>query len=484
MKKQAFNPYLPSYEYVPDGEPYVFGDRVYIFGSHDRFGGSDFCQNPYVCWSAPVDDLGNWRYDGVIYRKEQDPMCKDEGRMLFAPDVAVGADGRYYLYYGLDYAGTLAVAVCDTPAGEYQFLDYIHYPDGTLLGQRQGDAFQYDPGVLVDDDGRVFLYSGFCAPDGLWEMLGRKDVILQGGLVIELERDMVTVKSEPKAVLPWVRNEQGAGFEGHAFFEASSMRKINGTYYWIYSSTNGHELCYATSRYPDRDFTYGGTIISNGDIGYHGRLPQDALNYTSNDHGSVIQIGGEWYVFYHRHTNGTLFARQGCAEKIEILPDGSIPQVEMTSCGLNGAPLIGEGTYQTGIACNLMSADGAEPYQIFAPPAPKHPYITQSGTDREDSPDQYVANLTDGAVAGFKYFALNGLTNISARVRGTGTGVLRVSTSLRGEPIADIPVAPSTEWTESSAALPEPVSGVLPLYFSFHGSGAIDFSQFTLSCVK
>jgi arabinoxylan arabinofuranohydrolase len=26
MKKQAFNPYLPSYEYVPDGEPYVFGE--------------------------------------------------------------------------------------------------------------------------------------------------------------------------------------------------------------------------------------------------------------------------------------------------------------------------------------------------------------------------------------------------------------------------------------------------------------------------
>ena len=31
------NPYLPSYEYVPDGEPHVFGDRLYIFGSHDRF---------------------------------------------------------------------------------------------------------------------------------------------------------------------------------------------------------------------------------------------------------------------------------------------------------------------------------------------------------------------------------------------------------------------------------------------------------------
>ena len=36
MKKQAFNPYLPSWEYVPDGEPYLIGGRVYVFGSHDH----------------------------------------------------------------------------------------------------------------------------------------------------------------------------------------------------------------------------------------------------------------------------------------------------------------------------------------------------------------------------------------------------------------------------------------------------------------
>lgn len=46
--KQIFNPYLPSYEYIPDGEPHIFGDRLYIYGSHDRFGGSDYCENDYV----------------------------------------------------------------------------------------------------------------------------------------------------------------------------------------------------------------------------------------------------------------------------------------------------------------------------------------------------------------------------------------------------------------------------------------------------
>ena len=30
MKKQAFSPYLPLDTYIPDGEPHVFGDRVYM----------------------------------------------------------------------------------------------------------------------------------------------------------------------------------------------------------------------------------------------------------------------------------------------------------------------------------------------------------------------------------------------------------------------------------------------------------------------
>ena len=77
MKKQVFNPYLPSWEYIPDGEPRVFGDRLYIYGSHDRFNGDVYCQNDYVCWSTPTDDLSDWRYEGVIFKKTQDPRNPD-----------------------------------------------------------------------------------------------------------------------------------------------------------------------------------------------------------------------------------------------------------------------------------------------------------------------------------------------------------------------------------------------------------------------
>lgn len=182
MKRQAFNPYLPSYEYVPDGEPYVFGDRVYVYDSHDKFNGEAYCENDYVCWSADVNDLGNWKYEGIIYKKTQDPMCNGKpvlygnDRLLFAPDVQISSDGRYYLYYAFDFLGIMAVAVCDTPAGEYEFYEHIHYADGTLLGEKEGDPFQFDPGVLVDDDGRVYLYSGFRPVNFPWTELGGQQV--------------------------------------------------------------------------------------------------------------------------------------------------------------------------------------------------------------------------------------------------------------------------------------------------------------------
>ena len=50
MKTQCYNPYLPLWEYIPDGEPHVFGDRVYIYGSHDREGGETFCELDYVVY--------------------------------------------------------------------------------------------------------------------------------------------------------------------------------------------------------------------------------------------------------------------------------------------------------------------------------------------------------------------------------------------------------------------------------------------------
>jgi beta-xylosidase len=155
------NPYLPEFEYVPDGEPHVFGERVYVFGSHDRFGGEKFCMNDYVAYSAKISNLADWRYEGVIYRKDQDPRIIGEDRQLWAPDVVQGKDGRYYLYYCPDGDRQgIGVAVCDTPAGKYSFYGIVHDKEGRLLGERPHDTDQFDPCVFIDDNGKIFLYSG------------------------------------------------------------------------------------------------------------------------------------------------------------------------------------------------------------------------------------------------------------------------------------------------------------------------------------
>jgi beta-xylosidase len=115
VKEQVFNPFLPGYEYIPDIEPHVFGDRLYLYGSHDRFGGSKFCMHDYVAWSTPINDLSRWHFDGIIYRKTQDPDNAAGKLCLWAPDVTKGKDGRYYLYYCLADHPKIGVAVCDAP---------------------------------------------------------------------------------------------------------------------------------------------------------------------------------------------------------------------------------------------------------------------------------------------------------------------------------------------------------------------------------
>lgn len=238
MKKQAFNPYLPSWEYIPDGEPYVFNGRVYVYGSHDFYNGYVFCMGDYVCWSAPVDDLGNWRYEGVIYKKTQDPENSDGTMCLYAPDVTVGPDGRYYLFYVLDKLPVVSVAVCDTPAGKYEFLGYVHYPDGTRLGEKETDEPQFDPGVITEKD-QTYLYTGFC---------GIGDKSRSGAMVTILDKDMLTVKTAPKIIVPGSEYSKDTPYEGHAFFEAPSIRKRGDTYYFIYSSEVMHELAMRRAR--------------------------------------------------------------------------------------------------------------------------------------------------------------------------------------------------------------------------------------------
>ena len=520
--EQIFNPYLPCGEYIPDGEPYVFGDRVYVYGSHDRFGAPMFCMNDYVCWSAPIlpdtdadpasdsdtrrfgshPRIGEWRYEGVIFRKNQDPRNRLGLRLLFAPDVAVGPDGRYYLYYAFDFMGVMGVAVADGPAGPYEYYGHVHYPDGTLWGRRKGDSFPFDPGVLVDDDNRVYLYSGFHTPVPAIVTGGRRG--FEGGYVLELEEDMVTIKNPEKLLFP----KRGPGsFPGHEFFEASSMRKYDGRYYFVYSSRLNHELCYAVSDSPVGGFVYGGTLVSNGDVGLSGAPDEaHARNYTGNTHGVMLRLGDDFYIFYHRQTNRSSYARQACAERLAWTreSDGTLrfAQAEMTSCGLNGGPLSGRGDYEARIACNLWSAAGAGRYDVGNPCKDliAHPYFTQDERDGDPNARQYIANMRDGATAGYKYldFGAGGNVTVSATVRAhrgdgvnAGAGVhgeLEFRTALAATADGDDSATVARirididghDWTtvQADGVLPD---GVRPLYVVYRGDGAMDLLGFAIA---
>lgn len=343
------NPYLPRWEYIPDGEPRVFGNRVYVYGSHDNASSDKFCDYKLKVWSAPIDNLNNWTCHGVAFRTRTEgdnvsdtPWTDGE---LYAPDV-IEKDGKYYLYAYIFYTKG-CVAVSNKPEGPFQLLSQYKVPENSA--QVLSDGVFVDPGVLVDDDGRVYIYCGY-----------------QGSFMAELNADNMYEVINGSFIPDIIPTDAP-----HEFFEACSPRKIGDTYYMIYSPKIGSRLVYATSKSPTGPFEYGGVIVDNA-VDYPG----------GNNHGSICKINGQWYIFYHRMTNGTIMSRRGCVERIEILPDGTIPQVEMTSLGFEDSLSPYEIT-SADIACVLKGGCMVTEKNIFT---------------------RVITNIISDCIIGYKYF--------------------------------------------------------------------------------
>ena len=288
---------------------------------------------------------------------------------------------------------------------------------------------------------------------------------IMGANHVVLADDMLTIGSEPCHIMP--NRVKGTTFEKHPFFEGSSIRKIGSTYYFIYSSIMGHELCYATSTYPDREFTYGGTIISNGDVGYQGRSEKDRLNATGTNHVSIACINGKWYVFYHRNTHKSAYSRQVCAEPIDVLPDGSIPQAEITSQGFGG-PLNTDSTYPASVCCNLYS--GIMPHIGNGITKKSIPYIT------EEEGHQIVVATNRTRIV-YKYFDLNeGDYLLKLDCWASREGKLAVQT---GNGTFSVPLVPSDAYMECEIHCRFP-TGVQPLILRYQGSGVVKIKSIGL----
>jgi hypothetical protein len=194
-----------------------------------------------------------------------------------------------------------------------------------------------------------------------------------------------------------------------------------------------------------------------------------------------VEIGGAWYIFYHRQTNNTWFSRQGCIEPIQIETDGSIKQVEMTSQGASGKPLPGHGEYPAYIACNLFNeaSGGREPSDDRTTFRHQGAKITQDGRDGEMEDRSFIADLSDATVIGFKYFDCENVKTVKVKTRCYCNGAFEVKTNWDGEALGSIPVVSANIWTEFAAEIAIP-DGVHALYFVYRGKGNVSLASFTL----
>lgn len=288
------NPILPLHHYVPDVEAHQWADgRMYIYGSYDIGGREAYCSDVYHVFSS--SDLLYWKDHGVSFRSGDFHSCGEAfpDRMLYAPDC-IFYNGVYYLYF-CKSDGSEGVAMSSSPSGPFV--------DAKAIAGADGDAI--DPAAFVDDDGKVYYY---------WGQFHARGACMKPGMA---EIDPNTLHTE-------LLTEKE-----HGFHEGVSVRKRNGIYYLIYTDiSRGKATCisYATSESPLGPFVKGGVIIDN----------TGCDSETWNNHGSIAEFNGKWYVFYHRSSRASKFNRRACIEPISFCEDGSIPEVEMTTQGISG----------------------------------------------------------------------------------------------------------------------------------------------------
>ena len=334
----GLNPMLPIDQFIPDPEAHVWDDgRMYIYGSNDS--GNFWCSSIYKVFSS--SDLINWTNHGVSFQSSgPDDQVPWIDSRLYAPD-AMYNNGTYYLYFCLadGYPDNEGVATSDSPFGPFT--------NGKLMEGLSG----IDPAVFIDDDGQAYIY---------WGQTNATAAKLKPNMT---EIDQTTLQTDVLTV------------PQHYFHEGASMRKRNGIYYAVFAdeSRNGRPTClgYATGNTPFGPFTYRGVIIDN--IGCD---PS-----TWNNHGSIEEFNGKWYVFYHRSSRNSLFFRRVCVEPITFNADGTIDEVEMTSQGA-GEPLSAFSQIEAEYFCKLSGTLNTEVCQ-------------------EDG--ENLASITNGNYAVYKY---------------------------------------------------------------------------------
>src|SRR5688572_11929751 len=173
----AQNPIVRN-QFTADPSARVFGDRVYVYPSHDILCEEGkgrpgwFCMEDYHVFSSA--NLTDWTDHGVIVSQEKVKWVNDTTYSMWAPDC-IYRNGKYYFYFPARVKATtpgfsIVVDVADKPTGPFAVQ-----PE-PIRGVRG-----IDPAVFVDKDGQAYMY---CAQGALY--------------MARLKENMLELASEPE----------------------------------------------------------------------------------------------------------------------------------------------------------------------------------------------------------------------------------------------------------------------------------------------
>lgn len=458
----AQNPYLPLWEHLPDGEPRVFEDpdrpgkyRAYIIGSHDVTY-SAYCGNDIRMWSAPVEDLSQWRDEGPIFTWFVDGQWDT----MFAPDLVEVKDRKtgkktYYLYpHSRGWRRVAMVCKGDRPNGPFTPVNLTD--DGRQC--LPGSLIDFDPSVFIEnitdkrdkdyDRGfRAYVFYGFrhstayeLDQDNMYAV--RPGTEVHDYFIPASERYGV-VRDPEGTQYPALYKDQNPG--DFNFFEASSIRQVGNKYVMVFSGYSGPDyglgstnsaLRYAFGDSPLGPWRSGGVLVdSRGVVPNEDGTRLVTTNAAHNTHGSLQEINGQWYVFYHRPPRGFGNARQAMVAPVKItwdkkkVSDGGMVRITAYD------PYTKNNEWMAS-ASNGMTYTGAEVtsegFQIFG--LPPYRYYSaglacyMTGNEwMQDNHDVWndgmdLAGINNRGIVGFKYFGFGGLDKDTKGVKAfTGT---------------------------------------------------------------
>ena len=460
MAVNAQNPYLPLWEHLPDGEPRVFDDpdnpghqRAYIIGSHDVHY-DKYCGNDVRMWSAPVEDLTQWRDEGPIFSW----YAGGQWDTMYAPDLVCTTDrttGKktYWLYPHSRGWGRIAM-VCkgDRPNGPFTPVNLTD--DGMRCVE--GSLIDFDPSVFIEpvndkkdkdyDKGyRAYVFYGFqhstaCELDQETMYSKRPGTELIDPFIPASSRDGKLLDKEGSEYKALYKGQNPLDFN---FFEASSIRQVGNKYVMVFSGYSGKEygldntnsaLRYAYGDSPLGPWRSGGVLVdSRGVVPNEDGSKLITTNAGHNTHGSLQEINGQWYVFYHRPPRGFGNARQAMVAPVKIEWDKK-PVAKGGQVRITGYDPFTKNNEWTAKATDGNEYTGAEVtsegFQIFGLPCYGYysagiacymagPNANQYMQDNHDVWDNSMdlAGLQGGSIIGFKYFNFEGLAQDTKGVK-------------------------------------------------------------------